>query len=195
MVADPRIGLVVGLLVLTMPIAGCLSATQQPGGDDVASLHVHHRFDDGEKVAYDIEPSSPAGVGLVGLSLEALSQAEGPFDASSEDPPPHLAVNLTVGLAFEESHMIQDLGQARGLQLAVTNETPNLLLEDAGGDHGPFHHAPVDVAPLEEAAESALDQIRAENGGELPRSNVTVERPSDDTSRNETSENGTSDGE
>lgn len=196
MAANLPIGLTVGLIVLTMPMAGCLSATEQLSEDDVATLHVHHRFEDGRGIGYAIELSSPAGVDLVDLTLDALSQAEGPLNVSEDDPPPHITVNLTVDLTFEETQEVQGIGEVRMIKLAVTNGTPNLLVKDDGEFYGTFYHASVDVGSLEQAAERALDQIRAENGGELPRERVTVERPPDNsTGQNETSDNRSSDAE
>lgn len=200
MVADDPAVLAFAALVLTIPMAGCLSIDDETTMDDVETLHIGQRTEDG-KTAYAIPLETPEARAVIDRSLEALETAEGPFDVSAEDPPPHVSTNVTISISFADPVdrvEARDAGAVDGvdrIQLAVTMDEPNLLLGPADGN-GTYLHAAVNASALEEAAEDALDQVRAENGGELPRSNVTIERHSEDSKgQNETAGNSTADGE
>lgn len=183
-------------LAVTLPLAGCLSAAQLPGPEDVVSLHVHTRVE-GDRIGYHVNASSPEGQQLVNLTLDAVGRAQGPVDQTAWDRFPRIYINQSISLSFHEPRTLAwgadgpaPIQEVRGLQLVVTptNVTPNLMLRTA--DNWTLYQTPADTPVLEEAAEQALDVIRAENGGELPHNVVEVKRPNA-TAENTTRENGT----
>lgn len=204
MPAPRSFSIALAVLALTLPLAGCLSSTQMPATGDVVTLHVEAQVDK-NSVGYPVPVSSPVGQDLVDLTLEAITQAEGPVAVEPFDGPRNMTQwrergwNVSgpdISLTFTEPQNFTwegdgppPLRDVRGAQvlLEAPEGTPNLFLRTA--DSFAFYHAPVNQTELADAAERALDTVRAEHGGELPYSGVQVTRP--DGSEGNRTANGT----